>query len=466
MSGKIRCGWAVADITPKGKMPLMGQFHERIPEYTRDPLQATVLAMQSDSGSCVFWVSLDLGEIQRAQIESLSGRLEAAIPGFSRDQLIVNATHIHTGPYPSRTIISQAWGQAYELITPQGCLTPEEYMEGTFLPKVETACVDAMNNLAESRVSFQLGHATLGHNRRVTYTDGSAVMYGTTNTVNFNALEGPSDSGVELMYVFDKDGEITGVVVNVACPSQVLENQCYYTADFWGDLRPLLSEHFNRQVYVLAQCSAAGDQSPRDMVRRSRAEPDMNSPDGSVELARRLFMTIVDRYKPAAQCKSDQAQLIHKVIPMDLPIRRVSALELAKARSELSAIMAKYPDESSMSLEDRMMSTFPWGVIMRAEKQEKSIFYHYDLHVIRVGEAVFVTNPFELFINYGFQIKARSRAYQTLIVQLCGDDGGYLPTSEAIKGGSYSSMISNGTVGPDAGDILVNTTVESINQMF
>jgi len=38
------------------------------------------------------------------------------------------------------------------------------------------------------------------------------------------------------------------------------------------------------------------------------------------------------------------------------------------------------------------------------------------------------TNPFELFLDYGMRIKARSKALQTFVVQLACDSSGYLPT--------------------------------------
>ena len=76
------------------------------------------------------------------------------------------------------------------------------------------------------------------------------------------------------------------------------------------------------------------------------------------------------------------------------------------------------------------------------------------------------TNPFEIFLDYGNRIKARSFAQQTFIIQLCNGYGGYLPTEKAEKGGHYSAYISSGNVGHEGGDILVRNTLNQINSLF
>ena len=47
-----------------------------------------------------------------------------------------------------------------------------------------------------------------------------------------------------------------------------------------------------------------------------------------------------------------------------------------------------------------------------------------------MNDVAIATNEFELFTDYGVQIKARSPAVQTFVIQLTGS-GGYLPTERA-----------------------------------
>ena len=87
-----------------------------------------------------------------------------------------------------------------------------------------------------------------------------------------------------------------------------------------------------------------------------------------------------------------------------------------------------------------------------------------EIHVIRMGDIAIATNPFELFVDYGLLIKARSRAVLTFLVQLSCQQSGYLPTERAAKGGGYSA--DNYLVGPEGGYKLVDETVKLINDLW
>ena len=89
------------------------------------------------------------------------------------------------------------------------------------------------------------------------------------------------------------------------------------------------------------------------------------------------------------------------------------------------------------------------------------------IHVVRIGDMAIATNPFELYLDYGMQIKARSKAVQTFVIQLTGERSGtYLPTARAVKGGSSSAIAPSCLVGPEGGQALVDQTVEAINSLW
>ena len=89
-----------------------------------------------------------------------------------------------------------------------------------------------------------------------------------------------------------------------------------------------------------------------------------------------------------------------------------------------------------------------------------------EIHVLRLGDVAICTDQFELFTDYGIRIQARSNALQTFVVQLAAGAGSYLPTEKAVKGGGYSAVIQSCSVGPEGGQILVDRTVELINDML
>ena len=95
-------------------------------------------------------------------------------------------------------------------------------------------------------ISPVLGHAVIGHCRRVVYRDGTSKMYGNTNTYNFERSEGPSDNSIEYIFVYDEKKNLTGLVMNVCCPAQVVENKCVCSADYVGAFRRQLAEKTGR----------------------------------------------------------------------------------------------------------------------------------------------------------------------------------------------------------------------------
>ena len=89
-----------------------------------------------------------------------------------------------------------------------------------------------------------------------------------------------------------------------------------------------------------------------------------------------------------------------------------------------------------------------------------------EVHIIRLGDVAFATNPFELFLDYGNQIKARANCEQTFLVQLANGTEGYLPTAKAEANGHYSAFIGSGQVGHAGGEQLVRETLQNIREMF
>jgi hypothetical protein len=106
------------------------------------------------------------------------------------------------------------------------------------------------------------------------------------------------------------------------------------------------------------------------------------------------------------------------------------------------------------------------AVVARYESQDEVPQFQFEMHTLRIGAVAFVTNPFELYLDFGHQIKARSMAGQTFVVQLCAGTGGYLPNARAEQLGGYGGLIINGNVGSDGGKKLVDETVKAIAALW
>ena len=148
----------------------------------------------------------------------------------------------------------------------------------------------------------------------------------------------------------------------------------------------------------------------------------------------------------------------HVVEDLVLPVRKVTENAAAKARKEIEALKQK-GDTSRRSA---------WfqSTIDRYRTQEQEPTFTAEVHVLRIGDIAIATNPFELFQDYGAQIKSRSQAEQTFVIELTGGWGRYLPTPRALAGGGYSAVVQSGIVGPEGGQVIVDRTVEIINGLW
>jgi hypothetical protein len=446
-------GWSTVSITPDRPVQLHGQFHERVSERVLDPCLATALALEG-SGEQAIMVSCDVVNVQREVADEVRKRVSQRLPDFDADKLFLNATHTHTGPTMTRGL--------YRDPEPP-VMGPVEYSE-FFTVKVTEAAIEAWNARKPGAVSRALGHAAVGFCRIAKYADGTAQMYGKSARPDFAGLEGGNDHGVEILFFWDDRKNLTGTLVNVACPSQVVEGQCYVSADFWGPAREMLKEIYGKNLFVYAMTSAAGDQSPRDLVRRGRNEPNMRDIPGQQEMARRIVNAVRYAYETNQTEPVSEPIVRHHAEILELPARKVTDEEAAMARQAV-AEATKNGDPKPGSREAGLVVRMN-RVINLYETQGDSPIYSMNLHVIRLGDAAIATNPFELYIEYGKCIKGRSAAQQTFLAQLTGDRGLYLPTPQALAGGAYGSRITENNVGPEGGEALVERTVEVINSMW
>jgi hypothetical protein len=137
----------------------------------------------------------------------------------------------------------------------------------------------------------------------------------------------------------------------------------------------------------------------------------------------------------------------------------VTDQELAEARSQVETL-SKDPSQQRIML-------WHQEVIDRYDTQHEESTHDTEIHVVRLGDVAVCTNPFELFLDFGLQMKSRSRAMQTFVVQLVGGaGGGYVATDRAVRGGGYSAIIQSNQVGPEGGQVLTDRTVELINNLW
>ena len=500
---KIKIGWSEINITPEKKISLSGQFEERISQYVEKPLTATAMAIESNDEH-VIMVSCDLAAVSWGLVGSIRERLIEMGAQFDVNKVIISAIHTHTGPGYGESQRSNTQGMSgievlkkllQEYLAPgqkyvekekvsqnSEVATPKEIYD-LLVDRISTVIIRAWENRKVGVFSNAFGRAPVGMCRRAAYSDDTAQMWGDTNTAVFTSLEGGSDTGIELLYVFDENKVLTGIVINLACPAQCVQHRHFVSPDFWGEVKMLLRKRFGEELFILPQCSAAGDQCPVDLVRWVEPESDLNDPNclrnnppkrkadpsmfdlsGMKLTGRRIANEVILVYEDGLDEMQKDVDLEHRVINMHLPIRRASLTDLKNAERGIKEYLRDktgdidYNDIANMQIN--------LGVIKRFKLQEYMNTLETEIHIIRLGSISFATNPFELFLDYGNQIKARAACEQTFLIQLANGVEGYLPTEKAEKHGHYSAFIASGQVGHIGGEMIVRETLDNIYDMF
>jgi len=479
----LHIGWAEADITPE-ELPVFiaGQFHARISEGIQNPLKATALVIES-AGEHVIFVGMDTVSISEPLRDAIRAGLNE--PGLDPQKVIINATHTHTAPL--------------NRLKSHGAFRPWEDEEGGFkldvvpaeryiefaAERIASAISEAWKNRAPGGVAFGQDYAVIGRNRRWVDHDGISIMYGLNeNTAaKFDHIEGYEDHSLNLLATYDKDKNLTGVIVNVPSPSQETESLFELSADYWHETRQELRARFGEKLYILPQCSAAGDLTPHLIFEKAPHERmlQLRGRTGREEVAARIAECVEHILPYITSTIASELELKHEFKTLQLPVNALTKTDAEDARKNRNDWQQKYEAEKQKLKDNPALMDAPhwyvpvtqafsragWynGVILRYEKQQADPFTPAEVHIVRLGDIAFATNPFEYYLDFGIQIKVKSPALQTFIVQLAGN-GTYVPSPRAAGGGGYGAVPASNPVGPEGGKVLAEYTLNAINELW
>jgi hypothetical protein len=448
----LKIGWSSRDFTPRRAAMLQGQVHVRIARSALDPLALTACALEDPAtGAAAIFVAFDAAYITEGLRDEVRRAVRQACPDIPVDQIILNATHTHTSLVFDNDFYRHPGG---DVMTPDEC-------RALMTDCAAQAIGEAWRTRQPRLVGRAFGHAVVGHNRYAVYAGGSGQMYGVTNRPDFEGLGGYEDHSLDMLFTWNRDGSLAGLLVAIPCPSQVDEGLSQYSADYWHEVRIELRARLGKNLQVLPICSPAGDQSPHFLVY-GREEAEMRQRRGITE-RQEIALRVAAAVERALVCTRplppERAGLRHAIRRLKLTPLKITREHCRWAENALAAWRKNHPEETSW---------YPASlkrVIQAWKRRIVSPPFPLELHVVRIGDAVLATNPFELFLDYGLRIKARSPAPQTILMQLTGR-GMYLPTARALGAGGYGANPVVAAVGPEGGGELVEATLAEIQKLF
>jgi len=483
---KLLIGWASRDVSTDKPVGIRGQFHLRISEGVLDPVTVTALTI-SNADDAVIFLSCDMVVIWSFLVEKIRGKVRALAPAIPAEKIILNATHTHEGGD------LYEWEDTFKTL-PR--MSGKEYVE-FFSDMAAEAVVDSWKNRRPGGVAWGYGFASVAHSRRAVYLDdtskrpgavgkpglmvnGHAMMYGNTNDPMFSHFEAGTESFLNLLFTYDADNNLDGVLVNVPCPSQVDESIWMLSADYWHETRVALRKKFGKDLHVLPQCAASGDLSPHylDYKAALKRRLALKGVSERQDIAERIATGVEEVSTWASNDIRCAAPLKHITRTIELTRRRITKEEYESELKTLEPLAEQQPstspDPKQRMIDDSILDSRRrrcQQVIDRYQSQDDKPKLPMELHAVRLGDIAFASNRFELYMDFAHRIQARSPAQQTFIVQLAGSEvgergGSYLPTARGEWGKGYSATQYCNLVNSTGGQELVEETLKALGEMF
>ena len=392
-TGRLRIGAARKEITPPLPANLSG-YIRRFGKATQvhDPLLAHLLLIDNGINN-ILLISLDILFLSC----ELSSRLRQAISdelNMATKNILIAAIHTHSSPgihtFRDESIRDKTWE------------------EEVFQTLVKGAA-EAGQQMEEASIGIGLGSSYIGRNRR--------------------KAGGPLDSNFPLICFFDEQGHPLAVIANYGCHPVVLdEKNLLITADYVHYFRKSLSQQLSSDILTLFFTGASGDIDPRER--------------GSFSIAERLGLELADEALKIISKMETRTDIAIEVKETSFKIPYGWFPDIQEAKKVYESTHQKYEEAMrSGSRESRKIQKafLLWAEELRekALKNELPKYLECPLQCLKLGEAVLLAFPFELFSSVSLSLREKSAVEHLFMVGYANGYSGYLPDGRSIREGGY-----------------------------
>lgn len=243
---QLRAGLAKVVITPEYNIWMAGYANRTKPSLGKyQDLYAKALAITDDNGNRMVLITADILGFTRELAESIAERAEQQY-GLRRDQLMLNASHTHTGPVIRGNLIG-----AYQLDAEQATRI---YEYAQFLQeRVLWVIGQALKDMSPAKLSLGHGTGSFAKNRRARPANGG---------------EGVVDQDVPVLMIESKREALRGVVFGYACHNTTLTGEFYQlSGDYAGFAQAEIEKaHPGAIAMFVMGCGADINPNPRSTL--------------------------------------------------------------------------------------------------------------------------------------------------------------------------------------------------------
>jgi neutral ceramidase len=432
----LQVGAATTIITPPIGSWKQGAGVTRKGERIRDELEANVLYI-SDGETPLLLISCDLVGLNLGDVVPIREAISRETDVPPR-QVILTCTHTHSGPSLLKTNYHMPVDRAYI---------------DSLLPKLVTVSAKAVAQAQAGKIGWGLGEAQIGFNRRACWEDGSHSMHGNSKRIDFAGLEGPDDPAHLALFAVDSDQNPVAVLYHNTSHPTNFYNASLFSSDYADEARKIIRAELG-DIPVLYLNGAQGDINMNNLLAPKKEDRE----DRLKRIGKMLADETLRLYHEADF--HAEAQLGHEVEDLEIEVRLPDAEAVSEARKVLARVDAG-ENITGMNL------ILPFGTVHLQEEYGERPVDTLPVHALRIGDVALVTQPCELYCQFGLDIKRRSPAPLTAVVGLADGYCGYCPTIAGVMGGGYSGQpISWTRLEPFAGYRIVEAAGPMLNRLW
>jgi hypothetical protein len=444
----FRAGFAEADITPEPGMEMPGGYGKSYHKTVHDPCKVRA-AVFDDGAKIAAVVGLDALAVGRDTVLSARKAISERC-GIAPEAILVNASHSHSsGPLfmVLRGQYDHASEEVRKLAYEKSTVADPAYVERVRSQIVAAVC-EAHRNRVDARCGVGSGEERkAAYNRRFRMRNGLTYSHPGKGNPDIIGPAGPIDPEVGVIGCWDGGGRLTGCVVNYAChattsPGGISANWIYY-------LEQTIRGVLGKDAVVVFIQGCCGDVTQVDNLSRYA------NPSGE------QWARFVGGRVGAEAVKVLLSMQSGRLAPVDyasrvlrIRRRRPSSARLARARQ----IVRLDPKEAGATEWTFAKETVLLDALLAKEASSEA-----EVQAVQVGPAIFLSNPAELFCEFGLEMKSKSRFPFTFPAELSNGCVGYVPTEEALSpsGGGYETRLTSySNLVRSAGRQMTDTALE------
>ncbi|PIX77894.1 MAG: hypothetical protein COZ37_00295 [bacterium (Candidatus Ratteibacteria) CG_4_10_14_3_um_filter_41_18] len=450
----MKIGTGKVEISPKIGTNLAGYFEPRNSKGIHDPLFARALVLGKDEVKAAI-IACDLIGIDREIIKSTKELIKRKT-GINPANIIIHATHVHTGPATAKVFGTDNEKTRAYLSTLPG--------------KIAEAVVLASESLFSATIGYGRGEENrISFNRRYLMKDGTirtnpgfgTDWYAGKKEGNPSIVRptGPIDPAVEVLRFKNERGETKALLVNFACHCDTVGGDLI-SADYPAAMRNLIQEKLGQGVFVLFLNGTSGNLNHLDFLHPEMLrEGYFAHTQWMGELLGNDVLKICGKLKEISGTELKAAQE-----KLDIPRRSSSPLQLRIAEKVVEKGIENLDQEEKKEwgkLENNFGIEKVWAQEMILVNQESPLV-EIEVTAISLGDVAIVGLPGEVFVEYGLRIKEEAKFKQVLVTQLCNGCAGYIPTKEAFSQptGYEQRLARSSKLIPEAGNIITRTALD------